>query len=66
MTLSGTKLVVSIVICTSVGIGIGVLIGYYSNNSSSPGEQQSVEEDEGISAKLMNEMNSDNIKTHLR
>ena len=62
-----SKLFLALILAGS-GIGLGVLLGYYAsqNPSTSAGNQQNVEEDETISAKLMNEMKSDNIRTHLR
>lgn len=52
-------------ICAAVGICIGVLIGYHSNNGSvySPTPPT---ENPNVSQEIMNGINPDNIRTYLK
>ena len=60
----GSKLALTIISFSVVGLGIGVLIGYFSNNSST--NDSLGREDESIAKKLMNELKAENIREHLR
>ena len=60
---SGKALFVTCTIVTVVGIGLGVIIGYFSHPSN---DVPIYVENEAIATSLMKEMKSENIKNYLR
>jgi len=62
--MSKTKIIILSVTLAVVGVGVGVIIGYFSHPSAKNDFSQP-EEDASIQSKLMNEMKSENIRQYL-
>ena len=66
MTWSNTRIAVLSIVLSCVGIGVGVLIGYFGAAPKAPTPPQPPTEDLTIVEKLMNEISAENIKSNLR
>lgn len=62
--MSKTRTILICVVASAVGIGLGVVIGYFSHPSAPSNGQP--EEDLSILKKLMDEMKSENIRENLK
>lgn len=63
-----TRTVLLAAVCAAIGIGFGVIIGYFSNNngSSSPSEPEKPQENQDAAQMIMDEIKTAKLEEYLR